>query len=245
MVKSHNRIGEINFNKTGSKMVIIEYKSAHDIVIEFDNGYITKSKYQHFKSGKIKNPYDKIIYGKGYLGEGKYSSKNKKAYNTWKGMLRRSYDPKYHKKNPTYEGCSTVDGWHNFQNFAKWFKNNYYEFGDQTMDLDKDILIKNNKIYSLATCLFVPQSINKLFLKRNSERGLYPIGVSLKRGRGKFRVQTTKGKHLGLFKDPVEAFQVYKEHKESLIKTIANKNKNRIPKILYEAMMKYRIEIDD
>ena len=45
------------------------------------------------------------------------------------------------------------------------------------MCLDKDILIKGNKIYSQDTCIFVPKAINSLFTNRKRFRGEYPIGV--------------------------------------------------------------------
>ena len=52
---------------------------------------------------------------------------------------------------------------------------NYYEINDEVMCLDKDILFKNNKIYSNNTCIFVPQFINTLFCKRQNDRGEYQI----------------------------------------------------------------------
>ena len=44
-------------------------------------------------------------------------------------------------------------------------------------ELDKDILVKGNKIYSPDTCCFVPKEVNTVFTKRQSKRGDYPIGV--------------------------------------------------------------------
>ena len=45
--------------------------------------------------------------------------------------------------------------------------------------MDKDILVKHNKIYSPDTCMFVPQTINNLFVKNNKNRGKSVIGISL------------------------------------------------------------------
>ena len=49
----------------------------------------------------------------------------------------------------------------------EWFDNpvNGYKEG---YSLDKDILVKGNKIYSPETCCFVPQDVNILFTKRTS-----------------------------------------------------------------------------
>jgi len=51
--------------------------------------------------------------------------------------------------------------------------------------------------------------------------------------------------YLGTFKTPKEAFDVYKIHKETLIKQIADKYKDQIPQKLYDAMYKYEVEITD
>ena len=64
--------------------------------------------------------------------------------------------------------CSVYEGWHNFQNFAKWYEDNYYEIEEEQMHLDKDILVKGNKVYSPDTCVFVPETINGLFVKSNA-----------------------------------------------------------------------------
>ena len=114
------------------------------------------------------------------------------------------------------------------------------------MNLDKDILIKNNKIYSPETCVFVPHDINSLFTKANTKRGKYPIGVHFKRN--KYHVQIQKYKqviHLGTYDTSEEAFTVYKIAKENYIKEIADKYKDLIPKKLYDAMYEYEVEWED
>ena len=86
-------------------------------------------------------------------------------------MLRRCYDEKLHKKYPTYIDCKVCEEWLNFQNFAKWYYNNYYEIENEKICLDKDILHKGNKIYSPDNCVFVPNNINVLFVKSDKSRG--------------------------------------------------------------------------
>ena len=158
MFKKTDRIGEDSCNTFGTLMRIVEYKDTHNIVVEFQDKYKTKvhTEYANFKKGNVKNPYDKTIYGVGYLGEGKYKSRvNKKltrAYETWKHMLQRCYDPYYINKYPTYIDVFVCELWHNFQNFAKWYEENVYNCNGEEMHLDKDILIKGNKIYSPETC---------------------------------------------------------------------------------------------
>lgn len=50
--KSNQRIGEIKVNTFGSKMKIIEYNNAKDIVVEFEDGYKTNAQYSDFKKRK-------------------------------------------------------------------------------------------------------------------------------------------------------------------------------------------------
>ena len=138
--------------------------------------------------------------------------------------------------------CTVDERWHNFQNFAEWYYDNYIE----GYHLDKDILFKGNKIYSPETCCFVPQEINKLFTKRQSKRGDYPIGVISNKKR--FISIFTKEKkifYLGSFATPEEAFIAYKTEKENRIKEIANKWKGLISDKVYQALINYQVEITD
>ena len=207
--------------------------------------------YNQFIKGTITCGYEPRVYGVGYLAEGKYkpseNGKKTKYYDVWNKMLYRCYSPKYIQKHPTYEHCEVCKEWLNFQVFSDWFQTNYYEIEGQIMNLDKDILCKGNKIYSPQTCIFVPQTINILFIKRDNDRGKFPVGVTYHRNK-KYEAQCNmngKRKYLGNYKSPEEAFYVYKNFKENYIKEVANQYKNVIPQKLYDAMIKYEIEIDD
>ena len=244
-----NRLGEVNYNKLGSKMIIIKFNSSIDIDIYFpEYNWIAKNRgVSKFDKGEVKCPYEPRHYNKGCIGEGEYKPiENKKIYKTWQSMLQRCYDLKYHEKQPTYIGCEVCDEWLNFQNFARWYYDNYYEIDGERMELDKDILIKGNKVYSPQTCVFVPQCINSLFTKRDNCRGNLPIGVS-PYGENKFiaSLGVNKSKVKSIFNTSHEAFLMYKLNKELLIQGIANEYKDKIPNELYEAMIKYEVEIDD
>lgn len=161
-------------------------------------------------------------------------------------MLCRCYSHKYQEKKPTYIGCYVCEEWLSFSNFKEWFDNNYRE-GYQ---LDKDILVKGNKIYSPETCCFVPQEINQLLIKCNGSRGQHPLGVSYHSQLNKFQVRmriSNIGKNLGLFNTANEAFQAYKTAKEAHIKEVATEyyTKGKINERVYQALMKYEVEITD
>ena len=255
-----NRTGEIGVNNFGSRMEIIEYRTNTDMDAYFPQyNYVVRNvQYDNFKKGLIKCPYEPRLFNNGYLGEGKYkvkeNGKQTKVYSTWKNMLTRCYDNKCHEKYPTYKGCIVCEEWHNFQNFAEWYEENYYTVDNEKMHLDKDILIKHNKIYSPETCIFVPERINTLFTKCDKLRGGHYIGVDYHKASNKFRVRCSiydfknnkkKLEHLGLYNTQERAFEVYKEFKENYIKQVADYYKNLIPNKLYDALYNYKVEITD
>jgi hypothetical protein len=84
------------------------------------------------------------------------------AKKCWHRMVRRCYDDKFHESNTTYFDCEVCEEWLIFSNFASWFKEHYVE----GWQLDKDILVDGNRIYSPRTCCFVPQEINSIFTSR-------------------------------------------------------------------------------
>jgi hypothetical protein len=250
-----DRTGEVEYNNRGSRMEIIEYINAQNVIIRFDNGYIIKCAYGDFKKGKPKSPYDITVCGVGYIGEGKYKTsigdKHTLEYGVWKSIIQRCYNEnKQNNGSQSYIGCSVDKEWLNFQTFAKWFNENYYKVGIERMTVDKDILHKNNKIYSPKNCMIVPNNINCLFIREKSRRGDYPIGVSLSNNRLRARMKKLiDGKcteiHLGYFDTPEQAFEKYKIEKEKHIKEVANDYKDQIPERLYIAMINYKVEITD
>ena len=258
MGKKVSKIGEENINTFGSKMIIKEHRKYSDIDVYFPeyNWTFKHVTYQSFKKGKIKCPYEKRYFGVGYLGEGKYKvSENRKLtdeFKIWYHMLQRCYDPKYHEKEPTYKDCTVEDYLLNFQHMCEWLENNYYEIPGEKMCLDKDILNKGNKIYNRDTCIFVPQRINTLFTKSDKSRGKNPIGTyQLSSGNYQVHCNNAYGKsvYLGSYSTKEEAFQVYKEYKEKVIKDVIDSYEGKIPEPFYsrlkDAMYNYKVEIDD
>ena len=110
MGKKINRVGEERVNNFGSKMVIKEYRNNRDVDVYFPeyDWVFEHTRYNDFKNGKIKCPYERRIFGVGYLGEGKYKAKengkNTNAYRIYYDMLRRCYDPKLQERHSTYKG---------------------------------------------------------------------------------------------------------------------------------------------
>lgn len=215
------RLGEVNHNRLGSKMIIDEYRDTQNIIVRFSNrGNKVKTNYQAFVLGSVKDPYTPSKFGVGYIGEGKHGiyvdGELKPAYKAWTRMLQRCYSDQFKEKYPTYKDATVVPEWHCYQTFADWYDENYYEVDGYKSHLDKDILIPGNKVYSQDTCIFTPSSINLLFRKR------YKQGKQSKIGSLEYKVEM-----------------------EALIKDKAEKFKGKIPQKLYDALINYKVEITD
>jgi hypothetical protein len=240
-----NRSGEKYTTNEGYEVEIIEYFGYDDCTLQFKNQQILKHKdYKQIVKGQIKNPYHESVYNIGFIGDGNYKPSLKgvyyKYYIVWSSMLGRCYSKNKQKKHPTYKDVTVCDEWLNFQNFAKWYEENYIE----GFHIDKDILFKGNKIYSPETCCFVPREINAIFIKSEKTRGEYPIGVGKRNEKGGFQ-STLNNKLIGTYPTIEEAFQAYKIAKENYIKEVADRWKDKITEKTYEALINYQVEITD
>jgi hypothetical protein len=246
-MKKIDRTGEKHTTKEGDVISITEYFTAHNSTIMFENGCIKHNVYyKHIKRGDIKNPFRKDKYGIGYIGSGEYKAKEKgislRVHNVWRDIIRRCYNEKRQVTHPTYIGCSICLEWQNFQNFAKWFEENYIP----DYDLDKDLLIKGNKIYSPDTCCFIPHEINLLLVKRNAKRGKYLIGVHKDKEYFVASYGLSGGvKCIGRYLSELDAFNAYKKSKETHIKEIAEKWKNKISVKVHQTLINYQVDITD
>lgn len=244
------RIGEKNINKQGLQMVIINYRDRHNIDVKFDNGYIVnETTYMEFCNGSILNPLFPSYLNKGFLGIGEYKTRENNiktsAYVKWGSMLTRCYSSKY--KEITYQDCFVCDEWLNYQNFAKWHYENYYLLENERVELDKDILERDNKEYCPQKCMYVPHKINSIICNRSNNRGKYAIGVS-QTPNGKFISNCNingKTKYLGLFTTELEAFLAYKKAKESEICRLAETYRGKIPDKVIETIQQYKVRIKD
>lgn len=257
------RLGEIAVNCQGEPLKIIEYRSATDIDILCvnTNNILYNQSYSNFKKGALKDYFLPTFFNVGFVDDGIICDNDGNftfSFKVWDGMLKRCYSQSELKKYPTYQKCYVCDEWLHLPRFQKWVEQNYYSCGDEKMCLDKDILFKNNCMYSPQTAMFVPERINILLTKANASRGKYPIGVYYKKKSQKYVAQvseladekggTKKQKYLGLFASPEEAFEVYKKEKEAYIKKVADyyaTKYSEFPKKIYNALYNYKVEITD
>ena len=168
------------------------------------------------------------------------------SYLRWHDMMNRCYNEKFLENHPEYVGCTVCTEWLNYSNFKVWYDKN--KIAGMSLDLDKDILFKENKEYSPATVAFVPHTINTLFINGKKHRGDLPVGVFYEKDKGKYRAAMAfmgKSIKLGTFDTPESAFAKYKEYKEDFIKDMAEQYRENIPDKVYQAMMNWKIEITD
>jgi hypothetical protein len=234
-----DRIGEKFKNKKGENYTIIEYNTFKDCVIQFEDGTIIKNLiYSNVRKGEVKNPNFPAILGVGYIGVGKYKAsddnkKHNKIYLTWYCMFQRCYSELHQIKAKTYKDCSVVEEWHNFQNFAQWYEDNWKPWMDNKWQLDKDILVKGNKVYSPETCAFVPREINVVFVNN--------LTIPLLSKRGNHYYPMYKKKHIGKFDNYEEALKMFFMYKQQHIDSLTDKWEDKLDERLFNTLKNFKL----
>ena len=169
------------------------------------------------------------------------ADRNKKN-SMWHNMYDRCYSEKYHERSPQYKDCTMCDEWlDDKESFFDWVDENYYTYGDEQIDLEKDILVKGNKIYSPDTCIFAPHSINTYFEKLTRK----PVYLEkLDKWKAEIWIEG-KTINLGYYDTEEKAKEVFIKHKEAAILAKADIYKDGIPRALYDAMVNWKMELAD
>ena len=231
LTKEQYRIVKAYFMKTGDDSEEYILKVMNDIKFKPDDW-----------SRRCMKP---VMCGVGYHGSEDVDCTSE-SYLRWHDMIHRCYNAKFHERQSQYKECSVCEEWLNYSNFKVWYDKNKY--GEAQLDLDKDILFKNNKIYDPAHVVLVPHEINTLFIAGDKRRGDLPIGVHFDNSKNKYRAEVSfmgKSIKLGTFNNPEEAFKRYKVYKEDLIQDMAEQYKGQIPDKAYQAMLNWKVEITD
>lgn len=148
----------------------------------------------------------------------------KPFYYAWRNMLARC-SSKFKVGNETYKCCNVCDEWLKLSAFKKWFDRNHVE----GWNLDKDLLIEGNKLYSPETCRFIPHSLNTLFVARDKLRGKHPKGVYYDNDLRKFRALLTverKTTHVGCYETAEDAEIAYLKAKKNYALSLIPKYKS-------------------
>ena len=162
-------------------------------------------------------------------------------YRVWVNMLERCYSTRYQDTRPTYKGCSVSEGWLTFSVFKCWMEKQDWE----GMQLDKDLLLEGNKVYSKETCVFVTSVVNSFTSDCRASRGECSIGVCWNKKNGKFVSRccnpfTKKNEYLGLFDCELEAHQTWLNRKLELATLLAEEQTDsRVAKALISRYTNY------
>ena len=245
-------VGNVYKSKLSGDFKILKYNDKTNVEIQFlKTGFKMVARLHNIRKGEVKDPYVPSVFGIGVLGA-KYPTRvngvRTKQYRLWVNVLKRCYSDTYKKKHPTYEYCTVSDNFKHYEYFYEWC-NKQIGFGNEGWHLDKDLLVKGNKVYSEDFCIFIPAEINTVLVKCTASRGEHLIGVYYHKRDKAFMAQVSKNKggseYLGSFNTELEAFKAYKKAKESFIKEQANEWKDKIDPRAYNALMKYTVEITD
>lgn len=148
-------------------------------------------------------------------------------YQAWRNMITRCYTKKRTSRNETYTKCYVCNEWLVFSVFKRWMVTQDWK----NKQLDKDLIIEGNNVYSPNTCAFISKELNMFLTTRSKSRGTLPLGVSLHKQRGKFRAQcsnqiTGKNEFLGLFSCEIDAHNAWKKRKLDIAKILSSEIKD-------------------
>ena len=193
----------------------------------------------------------KLICGVG-INDGTYTqakgSDVEHSYNLWRKMLDRCYS-KDRRHCATYHDCSVSEEFKSFTTFHEWAVK---QFGFRVRDyqMDKDILIKGNKIYHPDCCVFIPRELNCFLTTRKNHRGSsLLIGVSYHSRDLVYQARVSDGDgkriHLGNFEDELSAFYAYKNGKEAIAKKLAKRYEGLVDQRVITSLLNYEVDISD
>ena len=233
---------EFETSKSG-KCFVIDYKDSGNVLVMFyEPLYVTKCTYSSLIKGFVENPFFPSVYGRGYIGIGKFSCKDVEVQRIWRNLMSRAYCDEYHKTHHTYRDVEVCKEWLCFQNFAEWCVKqkgfNSKGLNGRSFSLDKDILSKGGNIYSPETCCFVPNEVNICIISKAGKTS------NVRQAGAGWTARISKhGKevYLGSFNSKEEAFQIYKEAKESYVREIAEKWKEEIDEKVYANLKSWKL----
>lgn len=170
-----------------------------------------------------------------------------REYDMWTNMLGRCRNEKW-RNSFAYKDATISENFKSYTFFYEWCQSQI-GFGNKDekgyyWQLDKDILVVGNKLYSEDTCCFVPRVINNACITKESCRGKYLLGVSQPKNGKRFVSQCndgTKLRYLGYFDTEQEAFETYKTFKESYIKQLADEYKDQLDVRVYASLLSYTV----
>jgi hypothetical protein len=170
-------------NKHGCSGFVLKYVNTDEVYFKFDaTGWVGCFQMDNIKKGKFKDKMSPSVYGTGVVGDGEHkpyeNGRLTRVYVTWSNIIARCYDENRQERQPAYKGCSVATEWLNYQNFANWYLENYPTDG-KDYQLDKDYLVKGNKVYGPDTCCFLTPQQNIETSHAKHYRFISPSGEAI------------------------------------------------------------------
>lgn len=237
------KVGGLWKTKDGSEFEVIEILDSRNTIIKFYEPveYVETVSPSNIVSGSISNKFKPSVCGKGYLGKYPVDVESK-CYKSWSGMMKRVYNPISESTKVNYGDCSVDESWFYIGNYADWFDKQVLQ---ENWQLDKDLLIPGNRVYSENACVFLPREVNTFLTNRANHRGEWPIGVTYHPRLNKWQATCSNNNrgnvYIGVYTSPDAAFQAYKSVKEKYARELAEKWKGIIDDRAYEALMKFDV----
>lgn len=168
------------------------------------------------------------------------------AYRKWLNMMVRCYCESFLQRQPTYQGCSVDKEWLKFSNFASWCKSQPNPDWVNS-HLDKDLLIRGNKIYSPSTVVLVTKQVNQFAVDSIKCRGQYLVGASWSKQRNKYLAQCNNPfratqENLGGFDTELEAHLAWKAKKHEHANQLADLQND--PRVAQALRLRYAPDTD-
>jgi len=144
-------------------------------------------------------------------------------YQCWRQMINRCYHPSALAKRPTYMDCSVCDEWLTFSNFKAWMEIQDWK-GKQ---LDKDLLVPGNKVYSPECCVFIDRNLNSFISTGRAGSLIAHPGVSYCKTWNKIKAYcgnpfNGKTETLGYFKNEEDAALAWRKRKHEFSVALAD-----------------------
>ena len=231
-------VGTEHETKNFGVCTVVRYVSNKEVYVEFSDGTVVKSRSGNIKLCNVRNPNQPTVFGVGIKDSDIHCLD--KRYILWSSILRRSYSEVYQKEKPTYKPVTVCDRWKRLSNFAEDIVNIPFFEKSKTdnYQLDKDILMIGNNIYSPETVCFIPSEINSFFSNVKSNKGL-PSGISWNEKLSKYVVvcrSYPKVGHVGCYEDLETAKCAYIKAKSEKLKHLLEKYHGMIDERVYTTL---------
>lgn len=153
-------------------------------------------------------------------------------YSVWSQMLKRCYSTCFHIDCPTYVDCKSCPEWLMFSTFKKWMEAQNWRGNE----LDKDLIVKGNKIYSPETCIFVDRKVNCILNENGNASSSTAIGAVYIKKSGRFRAVCNDGNKrklsLGCYSTEAQAHAAYCIRKAMIVRQVASEQPSRVKLLL-------------